>query len=137
MEIKIYKQKEQDKEFYSIMGKYFASRKIAKEFGGYQLYNTDNSIWYLLYDDNKLIGFCSSIINENYILLDNFYILNVFRNKGYSKYLLNEWIEYNKVFKKDLKVMVSNEYQKRNMNRFDFKEYKKSKNYIYYIKEIK
>lgn len=78
----------QNRVFYGYMGEYFANRKYANEMGGWQFYNTDNSIWFVYIDEQENVnGFCSAIINKTHIYYDNMYVLEKFRRNSISKEL--------------------------------------------------
>lgn len=83
--VKVYYNHEDD--FFSKMGEFFAFRDYAKEMGGWQFYTKKNSIWFLLFVDDVLCGFCSAIKEKTHYYYDNFYVLKEYRGLGYSKIL--------------------------------------------------
>lgn len=109
MDIIIYEQEQQKKSFYSIMGYYFASLDIKRELES-QLYNKDNSTWFLAYEGVELVGFCSIFEEKNKIYFDNFYIIDDFRNKGYGSLLFDAMIKYcREKYTKKIEAIASNE----------------------------
>ena len=87
--IRIFTSDCQNAEFYARMGKYFASLDIAKELDR-QIYNKDNSVWYLSTFRNTIEGFAALFDNGKYYFLDNLYVLPEFRNEGTAKELVTE-----------------------------------------------
>jgi ribosomal protein S18 acetylase RimI-like enzyme len=120
LKIKIYTEKEQDSDFYSIMGRHFASLEHKNELGGWQLYNKQESIWILLFKEETLVGFCAYFKNKDHYYLDNFLILKEFRNLGYSKFLLKESL--NNFKNQVIKTMSNNIIQIKNFESFNFKQ---------------
>lgn len=120
MQIKVFDSEKQDSYFYSIMGYHFASLEHKKELGGWQLYNKEGSIWFLIFDDNdNLVGFCGVFETKKYLNIDNFIILKDFRKKGYSKMLLDY---VNKYFHDStLRALVSEGFQQKIFINFGFK----------------
>lgn len=97
--IKVYDSLMQDtSDFYSIMGRYFASLDIKKELES-QLYNKVGSIWYLIYNDYELVGFCALYpTKDNYMYLDNLYVFPQYRGNGYATELISNIIKcHNKI----------------------------------------
>lgn len=87
--ILIFNSKENESVFYSLMGKFFASLDIAKELER-QVYNKDNSVWYLDCFDNEVIGFAALFDNGKHYFLDNLYVLPQHRNKGVARDIVRE-----------------------------------------------
>src|SRR5690606_34013074 len=50
---------------------------------GYPIYSDKNHLWFLIYKNNKLIGFCASINKKGKITFSHDYIIAEERNKGY------------------------------------------------------
>jgi GNAT superfamily N-acetyltransferase len=122
--IKIYETKDQTKEFYSKMGKYFAFREYAKEMGGWQFYNKENSVWFLMEDSfEETIGFCALFFEKSHIFLDNFFINKKFRGKGYSRLLFDKRLDYAKFFDLPIQAIVENPIQEHNYKRCNFEIY--------------
>ena len=70
--------------FFTMMGKYFSRKEIAKEMGS-QLYSNENMTWYILYENiEDIIGFASIEEKKGYLFLDNVYINKNYRRNGYA-----------------------------------------------------
>ena len=118
--VKVYGTLEQENSsFYSIMGRYFASRDIGKELEG-QLYNDKNSTWYLLYDDYDLVGFCTLFDRNDSLYLDNLYILPNYRNCGNAEFLMKFVLETSE---KGIFCIASNDYALRIYKNLGFHVY--------------
>lgn len=79
----------QNEDFYAKMGKHFASLDIAKELER-QIYNKDNSVWYLSTYRNTVQGFATVFQNSKYYFLDNLYVLPEYRNRGIAREIVSE-----------------------------------------------
>ena len=53
------------------------------------------TVFYILTDGNNNVGFMAYKINDNSLFLSKLYILNEYRNKGYSSKALKHLCEYN------------------------------------------
>ena len=82
--IRIYSSDYQNKDFYAIMGRHFASLDIAKELEQ-QLYNKDNSVWYLSTYRDAVLGFAALFDNGKHYFLDCLYVFPEMRNEGIAK----------------------------------------------------
>ena len=87
--IRIYTSDSQNADFYAKMGKHFASLDIAKELER-QIYNKDNSVWYLSTYKNTVLGFAAVFDNGKYYFLDNLYVFPEYRNSGTARELVAE-----------------------------------------------
>lgn len=124
-----YTVEQQDSSFYSIMGKFFAFRKYAHEMGGWQFYNKDNTVWFLMYLEDELIGFCS-LFNENtHVYFDNAYIFKEFRGHGYSRQLFDARLTCARNLQKEIRVISDNPRQIHNYIRNGFEFYGKRGRY--------
>lgn len=123
IKILTYEQHEQNEKFYSIMGRFFASRDCAKEMGGWQFYNKDNSTWLLAYEGKDLIGFCALFEENTHVFMDNFYILKSYRGKGYSRTLFDYRLKFAKGLNKEIRVITNNPFQMKNYERNGFTHY--------------
>lgn len=122
--IQIYKNNEQDQHFYSRMGKYFASLDIAEELER-QLYNKDNSVWFVVYDNEtgEVMGFASIFEYKTYDFLDNVYVLPKHRGKGYCSRIMKEIITtYYPNTPKPLRAIAINPKMIHLFNKYGFKE---------------
>lgn len=129
-----YEHEAQKEGFYSTMGRFFAYRDYAKEMGGWQFYNQDNSTWFLAYTKkNELIGFCAMFNENTHVFLDNFYILPEHRGKGYSKELFDTRLKAAKRIGKDIRAIADNEIQMKNYERNGFVHYGDRGRYKKYV----
>ena len=87
--IRVFKSDCQDDKFYSIMGRHFASLDIAKELER-QLYNKDNTTWYLSTYKNSLLGFASIFDDGKHYFLDNLYVFPEHRNSKVASEIVQE-----------------------------------------------
>lgn len=119
MSILIFEGNYQNDEFYALMGKYFASRKIAKELEQ-QVYNEDGSVWYVATQDGYLTGFVSVFEKGKHYFIDNLYVLPQYRGQGIAKKLVGSICKED--YDKPLKCIASNEYALKIFLSFGFVE---------------
>ena len=82
-----------DKDFYSILGYFFASKNFRKELEGYPLSNEDDWIWFVAFNkDNNVIGFLSLEPMTSGYKIDSIYVLLDY-HKIYGNRVYNELIE--------------------------------------------
>lgn len=102
MVIKVYTEELQDREFYGWLGPYFADRSIMEEMT-LPLYNEPGAIWFVGFNNEEVIGFCTIFKNkrssknlkaEKYLYFDNFYIVPAYRGKGHSRELFDYRMNY-------------------------------------------
>jgi len=117
MKIEIFPSEKQDFRFYGIMGEHFASLEHKKEFGGWQVYNKPDSIWFLIYEESNIAGFCAYFKKTGHYFLENFMILKQYRRKGYSSLLLCESLKH---IKSKIKTLTNNPIQMKVFEKFDF-----------------
>lgn len=97
---------EKEYNFFFLMGKFFASRKFIKEMDC-QLYSNEDMLWYIYFNkEAKICGFASLEDNEKYSMLDNFLVLEEYRNKGIGKEILDHIV--NDVMEKDIRLISRN-----------------------------
>jgi GNAT superfamily N-acetyltransferase len=125
--------KTQGNDFYSLMGPYFADRKIIKELDN-QLYNDENITWFLYMGGNKLKGFLSIEHKKDHNYIDNFYILPDYRGIGIGKELLDKAVEYSKGW--EMRAITRNEFAFNLFSQHDFISYRKNGRYYYLKKSI-
>lgn len=135
MEVKVYYNHEGD--FFEKMGKFFAFRTYANEMGGWQFYTKEGSIWFILVDDDKILGFCSIIQEKGYIYFDNFYMLKEYRGKGLSKLLWKERMKVARAMKQEIRVISDKEIQFRRYEREGFEFYGMRGHYRKYRLKLK
>lgn len=125
---------ENDNDFFNIMGKYFSRKEIIKELDC-QLYSNENMQWYLLYEEDILVGFLSIENKNKYYYIDNFYILSNYRGIGYGNKLFNRVFQdyllenINNEFK-TIKLITKNQYAKKIFEKYGFIEKGKNGKYI-------
>ena len=121
--IQIYTNKEQDRQFYALMGEYFASLDIAKEMER-QIYNKSNSVWVVLQDGGgNVMGFASVFDNNTHYFIDNVYVLPPFRGFKLATKLIKIILTYFPILKeKPLKAIANNPKMIHLFNKYGFKE---------------
>lgn len=105
--IRVFKSDNQGDNFYVLMGRYFASLDIAKELER-QIYNKDNSEWYISTYKHTVLGFASLFDNGKYYFLDNLYVLPEHRNDGIARELVAEIVSDHP--DKPIKCIATNPY---------------------------
>lgn len=95
---------------------------------GYPIFSDINHTWYLAYDDNKLIGFCSSVIKKKYASFNHDYVLSDYRrNKVYNELFKLRLLDVQNIL---IKAVAT----KKSINtfiRYDFEIIKVTRNYIF------
>lgn len=129
--IRIYSSDYQNAEFYSKMGKYFASLEIAKELER-QLYNKPNSVWYLSTYKHNILGFAALFDNGKYYFLDNLYVLPEYRNTGTAREIVQEIVSDHA--DKPIKLIANNPYAIKIFGSLGFVEDGANGKYKKYIK---
>ena len=135
--IETFNEEEQKDRFYSLMGPHFASLDHKKLMGGWQLYNKSNSIWFLLFEDDKLASFGALFNNKTYLFLDCFLTLESFRKKGYAKILLTKIIELAESKREEIRLITNNEVMFNTVSKLGFSIRSKKGSYKVMQKEIK
>lgn len=101
---------------------------------GCQFYSNENMKWYILYENfDEIYGFASIEDKKTYYYLDNVYIIEKYRNKGYCKKILAKLIEENN--DKPIKLITNNNIALEIYKKYGFKEYGKNGTYIKMILE--
>ena len=108
MEIRIFTEKEQNKQFYGEMGRFFADKKFFKLFGE-PLYNEPKSVWFIAYDGPMISGFCASYEKNTHIYLNNFYVLEEYRGTRVGSALFKKRLDYFAKEDKQIRGMVKEE----------------------------
>lgn len=129
--IRVFKSDSQDEKFYAKMGKYFASLEVAKELER-QVYNKENTTWYVSTIHEKVIGFASVYDSGKYYFLDNLYVTPLFRNRRNAREIISNIID--DFSDKPIKCIVNNPYAIRIFEQFGFCEDGKIGKYKKYIK---
>ena len=117
--IRIFKSDNQGDNFYVLMGRYFASLDIAKELER-QIYNKDNSVWYISTYRNTVLGFASLFDNGKYYFLDNLYVRPEYRNDGIARELVTEIVSDHT--DKPIKCVATNPYALKIFRSLGFQE---------------
>lgn len=117
--IRIYTSDNQTRDFYAVMGKHFASLDIAKELER-QLYNKDNSVWYLSTYKGAVLGFAALFDNGKHYFLDNLYVFPEVRNSGTAKELVAEIVSDHT--DKPIKLVANNPYALKIFHSLGFEE---------------
>ena len=81
--IRIFRSEKQGKEFYSLMGPFFASLDIAQELER-QVYNKPDTEWYLVFDGPIVAGFVSIRDACKYYFIDNLWVDPQYRERGFG-----------------------------------------------------
>jgi GNAT superfamily N-acetyltransferase len=123
MERNIITYKNHEGDFYEKMGPFFANRKYAFEMGMWQFYTKDNAVWFVMYQKNVVIGFCSIIIEKTHLFFDNSYIVKEYRGKGYYSELFKVRYEYAKEMNKEIRLICDNESQIKRYTNYGFEHY--------------
>ena len=111
----------QGKEFYGIMGPYFASCEIAKELER-QVYNKPNTDWFVCTSLDIVQGFASVHKERNYWYIDNLYVLPQYRNEGIATDIISNIVYEYGGTKLPLKCIAVNPYAMAIFKKFGFKE---------------
>lgn len=105
--IQVFKSDSQDEGFYALMGRHFASLDIAKELER-QIYNKDNSVWYLSTHGNQILGFAALFDCGKHYFIDNLYVFPQYRNDGAAREIVSEIVsDYTD---KPIKCVANNPY---------------------------
>lgn len=112
------------KEFFALMGEFFAFRHYAQEMGGWQFYTKPGSVWFVAYDPYslKVQGFCSIIQERTHIYFDNMYVLKEYRGQGISRLLFDARMQYAPLMKQEIRVITDNPIQLRRYRESGFLE---------------
>lgn len=103
--VKVYIGNYDRKEFYSIMGKYFAERVYRKILP--YLTNDKDKIWYLFFSDNELAGFCGVKISDSCTNFTDIYAVDKYSKLGILEFMCNRLF---KLYKTEyIKILTNNE----------------------------
>ena len=94
----------------------------------YPVYSTENHSWYLAYKEDKLIGFCSALIQNNTVVFKHDYVLKNERNNGVYSLLFKSRL--NDFKGKKIKSTVTNK-SVSTFIKHNFKIIKETKNYTF------
>lgn len=111
------------KEFFALMGEFFAFRDYAQEMGGWQFYTKKGSVWFVALDDGGCVqGFCSIIQERTHIYFDNMYVLRECRGRWISRLLFDERLRYARRMGQEIRVITDNPIQLRRYRESGFLE---------------
>lgn len=130
MDIKMFENRSD--EYWLLMGKFFASKEVKKELP--YMYDEPKKVWFIMVDNNIVIGFCSLMESKNKIIMGNGYIIPSNRNKGHYKELFDHRLRYIK--KRFSKKTIISVVKKEMIDIFidnGFIKTKESKNYVWVI----
>lgn len=108
MQIKILKETETDSYFYSLMGKYFATKEY-KKLCPY-LSNENSNTWFIAIEDSQVIGFVAVNDMKNKILLQHDFVEEEHRRKGVWTTLNKERLAYIKGANKPLEIVLREQF---------------------------
>lgn len=126
-EIREFKAEYNRAEFYSIMGKFFAEPIYKKELP--YLTNRNNTVWCVLIEDNEVKAFNAYEESKNKVCFKSDYYLEDIKDyEEILKYRLEQ-------IDKTIDTATSNNELKELFIKYGFKEYKKTSNYTFLIRE--
>ena len=123
--IRIYREQEQNKDFYALMGRFFASKEIAKEMDQ-QIYNTAGTDWYIATHRGQVQGFASVTKRNKYGFLDNLWIVPEWRGHGIGTELVETVLDDNPDV---IRCIACNPYAIRILEKYGFDEVGKNGKY--------
>lgn len=98
-------------EFYKLMGPFFASRSVRKEFGGYPLSNEDEWNWIVAEKENKIIGFVAIEPMKKSFHISSGYVIAEYRRKHIFKELMQHVITFAEENKSPITITARQELQ--------------------------
>lgn len=129
--IKVYRSENQGRDFYALMGEYFASLEVAKELER-QVYNKPNTTWCVSTIREKVVGFASVYDAGKFYFLDNLYVVPLYRSIGNAREIVKTLVcEFTD---KPIKCLAVNPYAIRIFEDFGFVEGGANGKYKKYIK---
>lgn len=129
--IKIYMGNYNRKEFYGKMGKFFAERFYKKKMP--YLINDIDKIWYLIYDDDKFIGFFGIKICNTNTLISDIYLEDECDKLSAFKYMAEYLVGLYK--DEELKVLTRVKYEQDIWVKLGFKVINNKGNYLVMIRK--
>lgn len=129
MQIKIFEGDYDKGKFYSIMGKYFAEPKYKKQLQ--YMSNKESSVWFLVFEMNKLLGFGSINVLKDKIVFESSFVEEDYRKKGIWKQLNESRFKYAESKKLPIEVITKEEYLKKYWIEKCFSVYRQNGRYSY------
>jgi predicted GNAT family acetyltransferase len=133
MQIKIFEGKYDRKKFYSIMGKYFAEPVFKKAMP--YMVNKETSVWFLVFEMNKLLGFGSLTELKDKVVFESSYVEEEYRKQGIWKELNEVRLKYSQTKNKPVEVITKEEYLLKYWGNKGFEVYRQNGRYFYLRKE--
>lgn len=89
---KIMRSRDDEEKFFAKLGKYFASKTIRDEMGGYPMNDSPAHAWLVAIDKRTFhaIGFVSLEDKKDHLVLHDFYVQEAHRGKGVMTTLLQK-----------------------------------------------
>jgi len=127
VEIKIFTEEQQGKNFYGLLGPYFADKGFVKIFGE-PLHNEPGSIWFVMLEGEEVAGFCTIFKRKNYSFLNQFFMRDGFKGQGNGSKLFTSRLQYLDG-ENEIRAMVRDDRSKHLYNRSGFEVYGKRGSY--------
>ncbi|CAI3324117.1 MULTISPECIES: hypothetical protein [Enterococcus] len=134
IDIKIYIPPYDKQNFYRLMGKYFAERVYRRKLP--YLINTSNTIWFLLMNKDKVIGFSSIQISNEIIDIGDVFVED--EDVDNRKFLFKKVLFFidKKCEKKCVRISLKKDQYLNTLPHYCFKQYRETKNYLFFRREI-
>lgn len=129
MEIKTFEGDYDRKEFYGLMGKYFAEKQYTKEMP--YLENKKSHVWFIAFENNTIIGFGSVETLENKILLSHSFVEKDYRNAGIWSAINKYRLTFANMRNKPIEVITKEEYLRDYWIKQGFEIFRKNGSYYY------
>jgi GNAT superfamily N-acetyltransferase len=93
---KIMRSRDDEEKFFGKLGKYFASKAVRDEMGGYPMNDSPAHTWLVAIDKRTFhaIGFVSLEEKKDHWVLHDFYVQEAHRGKGVMKTLLQKSLHF-------------------------------------------
>lgn len=122
------------KEFYALMGKFFAESKYQKEMP--YMVNRATNVWFLAFKEDALVGFGAVNELKNKIVLEHSYVEEEYRKLGIWKLINEARFEYSKFKVLPIEVITKEDYLKKYWLENGFEIFKTNGRYNYLRKEV-
>ena len=91
-EDRIFEEKDQNDEFWIMMGPFFGSRSVRKELP--YIMNQPGQTWFVICENKTVIGFVSGLLRKDYWYLDNIYVIPEYRHQNLLSRLIMRFMTY-------------------------------------------
>ncbi|HFD3633352.1 TPA: hypothetical protein ACF3T5_002864, partial [Enterococcus faecium] len=100
------------------------------------LINTPSTIWFLLMNKERIIGFSSIQISNEFIDIGDVFVED--ENDDTRKYLLEKVLFFidKKCERKCVRISLKKDQYLNNLKHYCFKQYRETKNYLFFRREI-